>query len=210
MIEQHITRKILVSGILLGIIEIALFFTILLIDSKTALKILTMIGSCHVGGRLAFISTGFEMGFTSLPVLSIILLYNTTFVLVVYSVFVVLSQRVSKFRFIARLHQEVYQSRKVRSQWNLISIAIFIWIPLPMTGAVVGSLIAYFEGYKDKQIIFVALSAMWFGVISWTLAFDRMYQILRKMNPSTTIVCTLLLLLLPLVYNLIRKNKKLD
>jgi len=167
-----------------------------------------MIGACHVGGRLAFIGTGFEFGFKAFPLIIIIITYNTIYLLLVYSLFVFLSEKVLKCRIIASLHQKVQSSKKIRSNWNLFSIAIFIWIPLPMTGATVGSLIAYFEGYDDHEILMVAIPSMWFGVVTWTLAFDRMYQILRNLNSGKTLIVTLVLLVAPIIYNLIRKNSK--
>lgn len=167
-----------------------------------------MIGACHVGGRLAFIGTGLEFGFKVLPLILIIMTYNTIYLLLVYSIFIFLSEKMLKLRLIANLHQQVKNSKKIRSNWNLLSIAIFIWLPLPMTGATIGSLIAYFEGYDDHQILSVAIPTMWFAVISWTLAFDQMYLILRNLNSGKTIIFTTLLIIAPIILNLIRKNRK--
>ena len=207
--NRRLTRKtILGVGIGLAGAEIIVYFIILFLDSELALKILSMIGACHVGGRLAFIGTGLEFGFKVLPLILIIMTYNTIYLLLVYSIFIFLSEKMLKLRLIANLHQQVKNSKKIRSNWNLLSIAIFIWLPLPMTGATIGSLIAYFEGYDDHQILSVAIPTMWFAVISWTLAFDQMYLILRNLNSGKTIIFTTLLIIAPIILNLIRKNRK--
>jgi len=195
-------------GIGLAVAAVILYFFILFLDSKLALKILSMIGACHVGGRLAFIGTGLEFGFKVLPLILIIITYNTIYLLLVYSIFIILSEKMLKIRLIANLHQQVKNSNKIRSNWNLLSIAIFIWLPLPMTGATVGSLIAYFEGYDDRQILSVAIPTMWFAVISWTVAFDQMYLILGSLNSGKTIIFTTLLIIAPIIFNFIRKNRK--
>ena len=201
-------KTILGVGIALAGAEISFYFFILFLDSELALKILSMIGACHVGGRLAFIGTGLEFGFKVVPLILIIITYNTIYLLLVYSIFIFLSEKMLKFKLIAKLHQQVKSSKKLRSNWNLLSIAIFIWLPLPMTGATVGSLIAYFEGYEDRQILSVAIPTMWFAVISWTLAFDQMYLVLRNLNSGKTIIFTTLLIIAPIIFNFIRKNRK--
>ena len=202
------TRKtILGLGIGLAGAEIVVFFVILFLDTELALKILSMIGACHVGGRLAFIGTGLEFEFKLIPLILIIITYNTIYLLLVYSIFMFLSEKMLKFRFIAALHKKVQSSQKIRSNWNLLSIAIFIWLPLPMTGATVGSLIAYFEGYDDHQVLSVALPTMWFAVISWTLAFDQMYLVLRNLSSEKTFIFTMLLIIAPIIINVIRKDR---
>jgi uncharacterized membrane protein len=195
-------------GIGLAGAEIIVYFIMLFLDSEFALKILTMIGACHVGGRLAFIGTGLEFEFKVLPLILIIITYNTIYLLLVYSIFIFLSEKMLKFRFIANLHQKVKNSKKIRSNWNLLSIAIFIWLPLPMTGATVGSLIAYFEGYDDHLILSVAIPTMWFAVISWTLAFDQMYLVLRNLSSGITLILTILLIISPIMFNFIRRDRK--
>ncbi len=195
-------------GIGLAGAEIILYFIILFLDSELALKILSMIGACHVGGRLAFIGTGLEFEFKVLPLILIIITYNTIYLLLVYSIFIFLSEKMLKFSFITNIYKKVQNSKKIRSNWNLLSIAIFIWLPLPMTGATVGSLIAYFEGYDDHHILSVAIPTMWFAVISWTLAFDQMYLVLRNLRSGVTLIFTIILIIAPIIFNFIRKDRK--
>lgn len=199
-------KELLFLGSSIALAVIILLVIGLVINTRNTLKILSMIGACHLGGRLAFIGTGFEYGFSTFSVIFIVLLYNTAFVLFVYSLFINIFEKISKFKFIASLHQKVHESRKIRSNWNLLSIAIFVWIPLPMTGALVGCLLAYFEGYEDREILRVALPSMWFGVVSWALAFDKLYLYIHSLHSSCTIILTLLLIIAPILYNLLKKK----
>jgi uncharacterized membrane protein len=206
-------RYFLGIGILIAVCNAIVLSIILYFDSEAALRILSMIGACHVGGRLAFIGTGFEVGFTTIPIIVIIIFYNTAYLLIVYSIFVLLSENVSKFKFFKSIHDKVQKSKNIHNKWNLISIAVFIWIPLPMTGAVVGSLIAYLEGFQNRQVALVSVLSMWFGVISWTLLFNQMYGFLRSLHSYTTLLFTLLLLMLPFIvafFQKFRKRKELD
>ena len=199
-------KKLLYMGSLSALTVAILLIIGLVLDSRYTLKVLSMIGACHLGGRLAFIGTGLEYGFSTLSVIFIVLVYNTAFVLFLYSLFINLFEKISKFKFIASLHEKVHESRQIRSKWNLLSIAVFIWIPLPMTGGLVGCLLAYFEGYEDKDILRVALPSMWFGVVSWALAFDKLYVYINNLHPGSTIFITLILIVAPIIYNLLKKK----
>ncbi|MFO7889437.1 MAG: small multi-drug export protein [bacterium] len=199
-------KKLFFMGISAALTVTILLIIGLVINSRYTLQVLFMIGACHLGGRLAFIGTGLEYGFSTLSVILIVMVYNTAFVLFLYSLFINLFEKISKFKFISSLHKKVHESRRIRSKWNLLSIAIFIWIPLPMTGGLVGCLLAYFEGYEDKDILRVALPSMWFGVISWAIAFDKLYLYISKLHPGSTIFITLFLIIAPILYNLLKKK----
>jgi uncharacterized membrane protein len=204
--DRFTTKTVLFSGLLLLGIELSLLLGIFYSNIDLALKILSMVSACHIGGRLAFISTGFELGLDVLTVTTIVMLYNTAYLLVVYSLFVLFSEQTTKLKCIRSLHDRVQQSMSFRSNWNLLSIAVFIWIPLPMTGAVIGSLVAYLEGYDHRQVLWTAVPSMWIGVVSWTLAFDKLHCFIGLINPNATLVLTLVLIGLPLIYNLVRKK----
>jgi uncharacterized membrane protein len=164
-----------------------------------------MIGASHLGGRLAFIGTGFENGFGVGSISAIAIFHNSMVLLVIYPLFLLMSQRFPAFGFIARFQEEATANRRLRSRWNLLAIAIFIWIPLPMTGAVVGALLAHFEGYPPRQVVPVALGSMAAGVASWTLAFEPLYAWLREIGPYTSTTVTILLVVVPIVVNVLRK-----
>jgi len=208
MIDRGTPRTLLVWGLGFAILEALLLTTLFWTRAETGLKVLSMIGACHLGGRLAFIGTGFEVGIPAVPIMAIIGLHNTTLVLVAYSLAVLMSRRIGHMKFIARLQVQVAHSRKFCSPWNLIAIAVFIWIPLPMTGAVIGALIAFAEGYEHRQIIPVALGSMWIGVITWTLAFERLYEFMHDIGFYATTVCTALLVLLPLLWSSLLKHSQ--
>jgi uncharacterized membrane protein len=202
------TKPVLITGLIVAALNVVLFFVVLFINSALALKILSMIGACLAGGRLPFIGVGFELGLSAVVIILIIIFYNSAYVLLVYSLFVILSQKVKKYKFIQSIKKKVQYSKNFRSNWNLVSIAIFIWIPLPMTGAAIGAIIAYLEGYKNHQIIITAMISMYIGVISWTLAFDRMYDFLQSINWLTAFGFTVFLLITPIIYNLMRNRQR--
>lgn len=207
MTDLRVPIRILVWGLGLAVLEICFLAGLLIADSGAGLRILTMIVAGHLGGRLAFIGAGFEAGFPALVVIGMVTFHNCTMVLLTYPLCLLLSERLERIAFLANLREKVRLSQSLRSRWNLLGIAVFIWVPLPMTGAVAGALLAHFEGYKPGQVLSVALGSMVVGVISWTLAFDYLYAWMRGVGPYVTTVVTLLLVLLPIAFSALRRKK---
>ena len=197
---------------LLGL-ELTLFILISAVNSELAAKIISMVTANHIGGRLAFIAVGLENGFSSPVIMAVIILYNTTYVCLMYSLFFILSIGLVKIKFIQRfidgLKQKAVERKMMLRKWNRFFIFIFVWIPLPWTGAAIGSYIAHLEGYSTKDIFLTVLPAMWVGVISWTLWFDELYEFIERFGKGKTMFITIALLVLPLlgfVLNMLRKR----
>jgi uncharacterized membrane protein len=203
-------------GIALLAIEVVLFFLCLILDKTLAAKFLSIIAANHIAGRLAFIAVALENGFRPSLIIPIFILYNTTYVLLVYSLFIFISQGIQRLNFVAK-HIEsrkakAEQRRHLFKRWSRLSIAFFVWVPLPWTGSVTGSFIAKFEGYSDKETLFVVIPSMWVGIVTWTLWFDELYKFIDRIGRGKTILVTIFLLVAPtagyLVKYLIKKIKK--
>ena len=197
-------------------IELAFFVFCVIVNFSFAAKILSMIAANHVGGRLAFIAVGLENDLSPYILIPIIIFYNTTYLLLMYSAFVFLSGKIKKFKLIEAYFESERNRAKKRKlffkQWNRFGISFFVWIPLPWTGAVIGSYIAYLEGYSTKDTLLTILPSMWIGVISWTLWFDELYEFIERFGKGKTMFLTVFLLIVPiLIYgfgNVIRRSKR--
>ena len=173
-----------------------------------------MVTANHIGGRLAFITVGLENGLSSYLIIPIIVFYNTTYLLLMYSIFVFFSERVKKLKFIRNYIESIQNKAKNKKQllrkWNWFGLSLFVWIPLPWTGAVIGSYIAHLEGYNTRETLSTVIPAMWVGIISWTLWFDELYEFIEQFGKGRTIFLTVFLLIIPILYALLeglRKNK---
>ncbi|UCE42874.1 MAG: small multi-drug export protein [Candidatus Aminicenantes bacterium] len=193
-------------GIVLLGIEAALFILCVILDQTLAAKFLSMLAANHIGGRLPFITVGLENGFKPSLIIPIIIIYNTTYIFLVYSLFVFLSRGIKKFKFVAKAIESMKTKAEKRKlsfkRWSRLGIAFFVWIPLPWTGAAIGSFIANLEGYSDRDTLLVVLPSMWIGVISWTLWFDELYKFIDRIGRGKTIFITIFLLVAPVIFYL--------
>jgi len=158
---------------------------------------------------------GLENGFTPFLIIPIIIFYNSTYVFLMYSLFVFLSAGIKRFKFVANsidsMRIKAEKRQHTFKRWSRLGIAFFVWIPLPWTGAAIGSFIANLEGYGHREILFVVLPSMWIGVISWTLWFDELYKFIDRIGRGKTIFVTIFLLAAPIIFylfSLIFKRKK--
>ena len=202
----------LAVGVVLLASELAFFVFFVFTKSYFAAILLSMVGANHLGGRLAFIAVGLENGLPSYLVILIILFYNTTYLFLMYSLFVLFSERMKRFKIfkgpIESLKKKAEKEKKFLKKWNWFGISFFVWIPLPWTGAVIGSYIAHLEGYNTRETLFIVLPPMWIGIISWTLWFDELYDFVERFGKDKTIFLTLFLVMVPILFYLIDFIKK--
>jgi len=202
-------------GILMLMIEVGLFIACTVVDQRFGAKILSMITANHIGGRLPFITVGLEHGFAPLFIILLVIFYNTTYVLLMYSLFVFLSTKIKRYKiidkFVRSMRTEAEKRKRFFKRWSRLGISLFVWIPLPWTGAAIGSYIAHMEGYSVKDTLMTVLPAMWVGVICWTLWFDELYQLIERFGREKTMLVTVFLLAAPvLIYllNVLLKSRK--
>jgi uncharacterized membrane protein len=123
-----------------------------------------MIIANHIGGRLAFIATGLENNLSIHSIIPLIIFYNTAYLLLMYSLFVIFSKQMKKIAFskrsITSMHKKANKRRKIVKKWNRIILLLFVWVPLPWTGAVIGSYIAHLEGYNTRDTLLTIMPAM--------------------------------------------------
>lgn len=195
-----------IIGMALLVIEIVVIAFIFLSNPSLSLKIISMVTAFHLGGRLAIIGTGLELNFSTLTIIFIILTYLTAFLLIMLSVIGFLWVKAQEFKlfknFVETRMKKAEKRAKTMKKWSWIGIVAFVWMPFPMTGAIMGFLIARAEGYKSLTSIVITIPSMWFGVVCWTLWFDELYKIIEKIGPQLTRYVTILLVLLPLLYYL--------
>lgn len=63
-----------------------------------------------------------------------------------------------------------YQDDLARYGW--MGVFVFVMIPLPVTGPVVGSIIAYFLNFNLKQMFLSVFCGTFIAIVIWTLFFD--------------------------------------
>ncbi len=201
-------EKILLLGLVLILATLFIIFVISFFDRATAGKLFSIITTHLLTGRAGGISTGVELGIplSLLALLSTVI--DTSVVLVVYPLFIMISKRridshllhdvLSKTEMNAQKHKE-----KLR-KYGLVGLLLFVWFPLHMTGPLAGSILGYFLGFSHRKTLLTVIVGTAFAVLSWLFIFQKLSMALGDLSFITPIIIILITIILYFVY---RKNK---
>lgn len=172
-------RLVMVAGGFLAAAGLTALLWAFLAKPALFVQIVTVVGAMFVGGRIPGILAGFEVGLGTVGTMVVLSAINTTWFCLVYPPLCNVSRRIGSLRFVERLfhraeEQAVGQVQRVSTlgSWGL---PVFVWLPLPLTGAVVGAVLGLLLRMPRFRVFVVVLVSMWVGVVTWTLAFDALF-----------------------------------
>jgi uncharacterized membrane protein len=172
-------RAILAVGVTLAATSLGSLLWLFLSGSEAFVRVSTVMGAVLVGGRIPGILAGFEVGLGTAGTIAVLGMTNTTWFSLVYPALTKVFHRMRTVRFVERIfhraeEQAVSQVQRVSAlgAWGL---PIFVWLPLPLTGAAVGAVLGLIMGMPRLRVFVVVLTSMWVGVITWTLLFDYLF-----------------------------------
>jgi uncharacterized membrane protein len=172
--------RILLSGILLSLLLLIVIGYFAAIDIETA-KTLSLAFLAHTfGGRAAGIGLCIMNGFG--PALTIIYNFYLEMLIVcfTYSIFVLTTKNYIRIiwvtNLIDRLAQKAEEQKDKVESFGWIGLFLFVMLPLPVTGPVMGSVI----GYMLKVNLFKNFTATGSGtlaaIVVWFYCFDFLEQ----------------------------------
>jgi uncharacterized membrane protein len=177
--ERDATRRVLFAGICLAILNGIALLAIAIADPALAGRITAVVGAAFVGGRMAGILTGLELGIGSVGTSVIIICLNTGWLLLAFPLFYKVTRQLDPPTILravfrgaearARSHNE-----RLRSL-GAFGLVLFVWLPFPFTGAFVGALIVFLMRIPVSRLIPLLLVTMWVGVVTWTLGFEFVF-----------------------------------
>ena len=145
-------------------------------DTVLFAKVMAVLGAAYIGGRMAGILTGLELGLGNLITSMVIILFNTGFLLLALPIFRIATRSVNPPQWLERSFRG--SERRARSQnqrlqnLGLFGLVLFIWLPFPFTGAFLGALIGLLMGIPMVRLVPIILVTMWIGVVTWTWGID--------------------------------------
>jgi len=160
----------LFAGQVVGLLILWLFYPDL------TKRVVAVIAASLFFGRTASILTGLEVGLATYSIILVLLVCNSTWLLVFFPLVVASYYQVVEKRFIGRIVEATKKMAEAQrakiSKYGTWGLAFFIWLPFPWTGALVGSVIGFLFGMSTKRIVLVAIPSMLVGVISWVAGFQ--------------------------------------
>jgi len=199
--------RLFMAGVILGVSWICALFFLYLRQYDFAWKLLSMIATHLVAGRAGGISVGLECELPKWLIVINATIIDSLIVLLVYPLFVLSCKNTLRHRFIKNmLGQSIKtasQERKRVSRFGIVGLLFFVWMPLHMTGPLVGAIIGYFNGLNPYVNITVVLTGTFFAVVSWLIFFNRMIDLAGDFS----VLIPVFMIVMALVVFLVIKHK---
>lgn len=172
--------RIFLTGFMLSLLLLITIGYFAYIDIETA-KTLTLAFFAHTfGGRAAGIGLCMMQGFGPIITIAYNFYLEVLIVCFAYSIFVLTTNNYIRVMWVAnlmeRLAQKAEEQKNKVQSFGWIGLFIFVMLPLPVTGPVMGSVI----GYMLRINLFKNFSATGSGtlaaIIVWFFCFDFLEQ----------------------------------
>ena len=175
--------------------------------------ILTVFTTGLVGGRMAAISLGLEFGFQPLAIVILLSVFNSTWLFVFYPLITVVFEYVVEVKLLGSMISKTkriaeFQKKRIE-KYGLIGLFVFVWLPFPWTGSLVGALVGKLSGLSTRKVLMIVMPAMYVSIFSWTIIFKDMFQFLGKFDAriSTGVVAAIVIYSLSVRVYKVRKSR---
>ncbi len=190
--------KILFSGFILFLLLLIVIGFYATFDTKIA-KTLGLTFIVHVfGGRAAGIGLCIMKGFGPIVTIGYNFYLEVLIVCFTYSIFVLTTNNYIKILWVTNLIERlgdkaVEQKKKIKS-YGWIGLFIFVMLPLPVTGPVVGAVIGYMLKINLLKNFSATGSGTLSAIIIWFFCFDFLEQRFHVIQYVFAVVVILALL----------------
>jgi uncharacterized membrane protein len=168
-------------------------------------RVVAVIAASLLFGRTASILTGLEVGLATYSIILVLLVCNSTWLLIFFPLVVGSYYRMVEKRVIGRIVETTKKMAEAQrgkiSKYGTWGLAFFIWLPFPWTGALVGSVIGFLFGMSTRRIVSVAIPSMLVGVISWVAGFKYLILFTGTVGKTASFAFLVAILLFPVLKN---------
>ncbi len=171
------------------------------LQRESALEIVAVLTASIISGRTASILAGQELGLHPLSIILILSIWNSGVLFVFLPLIVAFSQDVLKGRLLGnmldstRKRAEAQKSRI--SKYGPWGLPLFVWLPFPWTGALVGAVIGFLMGMPVKKALLIVVPSMVVGVVSWVFGFQYLFILTGVIGKIICVVLLVGMLLFP-------------
>lgn len=168
--------RILLIGLLLSLILLVIIGYYAVIDIETAKTLVLTFFAHTFGGRAAGIGLCIMNGFGSVVTITYNFYLEVLIVCFAYSIFVLTTNNYIKVawltNFMVRLAQKAEEQKDKVQAFGWIGLFLFVMMPLPVTGPVMGSVIGYMLRIKLVKNFTATGAGTLVAIIVWFFCFD--------------------------------------
>ena len=164
-------RIIFIVGCVLLGIELVVLGAMFMVSPVLPAKIAGVIVTTGIGGQAGAILAGLELGLTPWCLAAVLSAFNIMHLCLFFPLFTSLYHRAARMRFIGKIavstHRAAERQRDRVTRLGALGLPLFIWLPFPWTGTLVGAVIGYLMGIRTGKIMLIAVPTMLLSVLTW-------------------------------------------
>jgi uncharacterized membrane protein len=166
-------------GIYYWLLNMVLVVLTLFRNPSMTLKIAGLVTANIVGGRMSSILAGYELGIPPLIIVLVLFNLNFAWTCLIFPLFITLHRQVLKYGILVKLIKSAERSAQAVTssiaKMGIIGMPLFIWLPFPWTGALIGSIVGYFIGLSVRKILLLMTISLMAGTICWVYGFRYLF-----------------------------------
>ncbi len=163
------------------------------------LQVVAVIATSVLGGRIASILAGQQLGLHPILIILILAIWNSSVLFVCLPLVVTLSHNVIRVRFLGKMLESTRKAAEVQltevRKYGAWGLPIFIWLPFPWTGALAGAIMGLLLGMSLRKTLWISIPSMVVSVASWVYGF-QWFLVLTGTSGKLISIAVLLAILL--------------
>jgi uncharacterized membrane protein len=171
LVEHTPEGRVFIAFLITASVTIILNLIVLIINQdagKTMLKVLVV---NSMGGRGPAVGLGLMGGLSPLATFAYNMLLELLNLFFAYSLFALSINHYLEFSWLIKIRTKIEQSahkyEHIISKYGALGVFLFVSLPLPMTGPVMGSVIAHFLRFSTKKIMLIVIPGCIVALASW-------------------------------------------
>ncbi len=202
--------RLLIAGGLLAFGYLVWLGLMMLFSTDQAQVLVGMTATEVIFGRAAAMAFGYSLGLGHGLVITVCLLLETTLVLLFYPLFVFSFRHLLQIRWLKRsfdrIHQSAQRHKSTVERYGIIGLFVFVWLPLFMTGPVVGCVIGFLLGLRIRWNMAAVLGGTYTAILGWALFMKKIHEHAVETSSYSAVILLLLLIILIAVANYLHKT----
>ncbi|MFP4028924.1 MAG: small multi-drug export protein [Candidatus Brocadiia bacterium] len=191
-------RYIFLFGCLLLVVELGVLVLVSTRTAKTPAQILAIILVSGVGGQAGAILAGLRW-FQEWSLIGILAAFNIMHLAIFFPLITTLYNQCSRVKFLGKWLKTTRHIAERQKDWvthmGLFGLPVFIWLPFPWTGTLVGSVIGYLMGIRTSKIMGIAVPAMFISCLTWVFGVKWLKELAHIQDELTVAVVLGLIIL---------------
>ncbi len=158
------------------------------------------------------IPAGLGLGFRAPELICFLSFFNLMWLLLLYSLVIKLSDRVAGHKLVGQMvrdtHAIAHRQKGRVGRFGMLGLAVFVWLPFPWTGPLVGAIVGLLMGMSTERIMFVVVPSTLLGITTWTFAFAHLFDLMAQLEQWFSAALAACIILLALLLRFHRAHRR--